>query len=163
MQPLAQPPRKSDGRFDDWMFRLWKRISDTAGIAWALVDKTGSNLTDIETRNHADLQNINTASYTHLTAINATDLTDGGETALHKHDHSLQDNLNSANYTHLTATNATDLTDGGDTTLHYHQKDRVSQNTIDTTLEIEVDTSYIVSSYLNINSDLTITGNLEVL
>lgn len=85
MQPLAQPPRKSDGRFDDWMFRLWKRISDTAGIAWSLVDKTGSNLTDIETRNHADLQNINTASYTHLTATNHTDLTDGGETLLHGH------------------------------------------------------------------------------
>ena len=85
MQPLAQPPRKSDGRFDDWMFRLWKRISDTAGIAWALVDKTGSNLTDIETRNHADLQNINTASYTHLTSTNHTDLTDGGDSTLHYH------------------------------------------------------------------------------
>lgn len=58
MQPLAQPPRKSDGRFDDWMYRLWKRINTTAGIAWALIDKTGANLTDIPTRNHNDLQNI---------------------------------------------------------------------------------------------------------
>ncbi len=85
MQPLAQPPRKDDRSFDDWMFRLWKRIASQSGLSWLLVDKTGSNLTDIETRNHADLQNINTASYTHLTATNHTDLTDGGDTTLHQH------------------------------------------------------------------------------
>lgn len=86
MQPIAQPPRKDDRSFDDWMFRLWKRIASTAGLAWELIDKNGSNLTDLTTRNHADLQNINTASYTHLTATNHTDLTDGGVTTLHKHD-----------------------------------------------------------------------------
>ena len=85
MLPLAQPPRKDDRSFDDWMFRLWKRIASQAGLAWDMVSKTGSNLTDIETRNHADLQNLNTASYTHLTATDATDLTDGGLTTLHKH------------------------------------------------------------------------------
>jgi len=58
MIPLAQPPKKDDRSFDDWMYRMWKRISDTAGIAWSLVDKTGSNLTDIETRHHDDLQYI---------------------------------------------------------------------------------------------------------
>jgi len=86
MLPLAPPPRKEDGRFDDWMFRLWKRIASTGGLAWSLIDKTGSNLTEIETRNHADLQNINTATYTHLSATNHTDLTDGGLTTLHLHD-----------------------------------------------------------------------------
>jgi len=86
MIPLAQPPRKDDRSFDDWMHRMWKRISDTAGIAWSLIDKTGSNLTDLTTRNHADLQNINTATYTHLSATNHTDLTDGGTTTLHQHD-----------------------------------------------------------------------------
>lgn len=86
MIPLAQPPRKDDATFNDWMYRLWQRISRTGGLAWELVSKTGSNLTDIETRNHADLQNINTASYTHLTATNHTDLTDGGLTTLHIHD-----------------------------------------------------------------------------
>lgn len=60
MQPLAQPPRKDDGRFDDWMYRLWQRINAAAGIAWSLVDKTGSNLTDLPTRNYKDLQNIPT-------------------------------------------------------------------------------------------------------
>src|SRR3990172_1267126 len=74
MLPLAQPPRKDDGRFDDWMYRLWKRISTTAGIAWSLIDKTGSNITDIVTRNHADLQNLNTTNYTHLTSAQAADI-----------------------------------------------------------------------------------------
>jgi hypothetical protein len=52
------------------MFRLWKRIASTAGLAWELIDKTGSNLTDIETRNHNDLQTIQggiTAQYYHNT------------------------------------------------------------------------------------------------
>lgn len=85
MLPLAQPPRKDDNRFDDWVFLLWRRITSVAGIAWSIIDKTGSNLTDIETRNHADLQNINTASYTHLSSTNATDLTDGTDSTLHYH------------------------------------------------------------------------------
>lgn len=42
-------------------------------------------MTDLLTRNHADLQNINTASYTHLTATNHTDLTDAGDSTLHYH------------------------------------------------------------------------------
>lgn len=54
-------------------------------IAWLSLDFTGSNITDIVTRNHADLQNLNTASYTHLTSTQATDLTDGGDSTLHYH------------------------------------------------------------------------------
>ena len=54
-------------------------------LVWSAISKVGSNLTDIETRDHADLQNINTATYTHLSETNATDLTDAGDTALHYH------------------------------------------------------------------------------
>lgn len=58
----------------------------TSGLfPWSSVGKTGSNLTDLETRNHADLQNINTATYTHLSSTQATDLTDAGDSALHYH------------------------------------------------------------------------------
>jgi hypothetical protein len=130
MLPLAQPPKKDERSFDDWMYRLWRKLVTSGQIAWSVVDKTGSNLTDIETRNHADLQNLNTASYTHLTATNHTDLTDGGATTLHKHDHSLQDNLNSTDYTHLTAANHTDLTDGGLTTLHKHLSRTIGAETL---------------------------------
>jgi len=60
-------------------------VASSGAILWASVSKLGSNLTDLATRNHADLQNINTATYTHLSATNATDLTDAGDTTLHYH------------------------------------------------------------------------------
>jgi len=47
MQPLAKPPLRTDGRFDDWMFKLWQRISTTGVFSWALIDKTGAKITDI--------------------------------------------------------------------------------------------------------------------
>lgn len=83
--PLAPPPPTSDSTLDRWMYLLWKGLTAQGQILWDSLDFGGSNLTDIETRNHADLQNINTSSYTHLTAANHTDLTDGGDTTLHYH------------------------------------------------------------------------------
>lgn len=69
-----------------WYDRLSKFLANTAGlIPWTSISKAGSNLTEITTRNHADLQNINTATYTHLTATDHTDLTDSGNSALHFH------------------------------------------------------------------------------
>jgi len=83
--PLAPPPPSKDPIQDRWLYLLWKRISSSGQILWSYLDFTGSNLTDLATRNHADLQNINTASYTHLTSTQATDLTDSGDSTLHYH------------------------------------------------------------------------------
>lgn len=52
---------------------------------WTNFNFTGSNITDIVTRNHDDLQNLNTANHYHLTQANHTDLTDGGDSTLHYH------------------------------------------------------------------------------
>jgi hypothetical protein len=49
---------------------------------WLLTDV---NKTDPSVIDHALLDNLNSSSYTHLTAANHTDLTDGGVTALHSH------------------------------------------------------------------------------
>ena len=78
MLPLAQPPQGNDPALTRWLFLLWKRINSAAGMAWGLIDKTSSNLTDIETRNHNDLQTIQggTANeYYHLTGAQNTALT----------------------------------------------------------------------------------------
>lgn len=34
--PLAQPPKKQDARFDDWIFRLWKRLTRTSSTELGL-------------------------------------------------------------------------------------------------------------------------------
>ncbi len=39
---LSQPPRKEDGRFDDWIYRLWKRVAGAAQILWSQIDLTGA-------------------------------------------------------------------------------------------------------------------------
>jgi hypothetical protein len=58
----------------------------TGGLfLWNNVSKVGSSLTDIVTRNHDDLQNINTTTHTHLSSANATLLTGAGDTTLHFH------------------------------------------------------------------------------
>jgi len=68
------------------------KAAATAAISWASISKTGSKLTDIETRNHEDLQNLNTANHYHLTASQYTGLTGGLATSLHTHN-----NLNGIN------------------------------------------------------------------
>ena len=120
--PVSNDPK--DPAFRDWFYKIQKAFTTLGSFLFTNLDFTGSNITSILTRNHADLQNLNTASYTHLTSTQATDLTDAGATTLHKHDHSLQDNLNSTSYYHLTNAEYTDLTDGNDSTAHYHATDR---------------------------------------
>ena len=113
-----------------WFANLQATLSPTggSGILWSAISKLGSNLTDLSVRRHSDLQDLNSPTHTHLTALNATDLTDGGDTILHKHDHNLQDNLQGGatdEKYHLSNSHHTDLTDGGDATIHYHQSDRI--------------------------------------
>jgi len=65
-------------------------VNLNAGIQWDKISKAGSNLTEIVTRNHNDLQNVDGGSATerfHLTSDQHTDLTDGGDaTTQHHHD-----------------------------------------------------------------------------
>ena len=85
--PLAPPP-PTGGPIDNWLFLLWRRLTQAGQILWGSLDFTGSNLTDLATRNHNDLQNIAGGAsndYSHLTAAQLTDLTDAGDSTLHYH------------------------------------------------------------------------------
>ena len=67
-----------------------KALTTAAGnaVSWASINKTGSKLSDIETRNHSDLQNLNTPTHVHLTSTQYNGLTGGGITNLHQHNDS---------------------------------------------------------------------------
>lgn len=84
--PLAPPPQEGKNpSLDRWLYLLWRRLTQAGQILWSSLSFGGSNLTDLEVRNHADLQNLNTATHSHLTAVQVTGLTDGGISSLHNH------------------------------------------------------------------------------
>lgn len=68
-----------------WLSDLRDYVAPTAGILWSAISKSGSNLTDLITRKHTDLQDLNTTNYSHPTALQLTGLTNGGDTILHYH------------------------------------------------------------------------------
>ena len=72
--PLAPPPPTGQP-IDRWLYLLWKRIEAAvaaASGAWASLDFTGSDINDILTRKHEDLQDLNTTTYTHMTSAEHT-------------------------------------------------------------------------------------------
>jgi hypothetical protein len=56
---------------------LLRRVVNTSAIAWSILDKVGSNLTDIVTRNHNDLQNIQGGTTNHWHTPSDISLPDG--------------------------------------------------------------------------------------
>ena len=89
---LPKPPihdQQFSYQWREWLRRTYVRIADAAQLLWSQIDKTGSNLIDLETRRHRDLQDLQggtTAEYYHLTAANKTTLTGGGNAdSLHTH------------------------------------------------------------------------------
>ena len=92
MSNLSPPPSR-DPDVTGYAWQKWfasvqallAPIASGGAILWGSVSKIGSNLADLSTRNHADLQNINTSTYTHLSASNAGLLTGGTDTVLHFH------------------------------------------------------------------------------
>ena len=79
--PLSEPFMK-DGRMSPvwqrWLHQLREFLADAASIGWTVIDKTGSNLTDLATRRHRDLQDLQggtTAEYYHFTSAQHTETT----------------------------------------------------------------------------------------
>lgn len=78
---LVHPPKKDNQRFDDWILELWRTVSRGS---------SGST-----TQDHAQLSNLNSDNYSHVTGTQASQLTGGGNTALHYH----AEDRNRANHT----------------------------------------------------------------
>lgn len=74
--PLNEP--QDSFAWQQWYLELQKTLGGTEGtIAWAIVSKAGSNLSDLATRDHASLQNIQggiTGERYHLTLNQSTAL-----------------------------------------------------------------------------------------
>jgi hypothetical protein len=66
---IPPPPtnaQQGDRVWTDWYVKLQQILSSTAGIAWALVDKTGSALSDLASRNHSELTSIAGTGVNHI-------------------------------------------------------------------------------------------------
>lgn len=56
---LPRPPAHDDRtQWGLWFDAVYKSLSGITGLLWNAIDKTGSRLSDIETRPHSDLQSI---------------------------------------------------------------------------------------------------------
>ena len=79
------PPPPVEAKQDSWQWMDWYRQlqaffeTNSGAFSWSSIDTAGSNLTDLATRNHNDLQNHDGGSagqYYHLTSAQHGDLTD---------------------------------------------------------------------------------------
>lgn len=58
-----------------WFQQLQRALSFTGGVAWDIVNKAGSRLSDIVTRPHSDLQNVLGTGDRHITAAENAEIT----------------------------------------------------------------------------------------
>jgi hypothetical protein len=60
----------------DWYSKLQTILTSSASLTWALIDKSGSRLSDIVTRPHSDLTGVLGTGPYHMTSAEATAVTD---------------------------------------------------------------------------------------
>lgn len=81
--PVTLPPvpvgeKENSYLWTQWYLKLEQLLNSEDGVAWILVDKTGSSLADLATRNHSDLQSMQggtSGERYHLTLTQHTSLT----------------------------------------------------------------------------------------
>jgi hypothetical protein len=56
--PVPIGEKENSYLWTQWYLKLQQLLSTSGSISWALIDTAGSNLTDIATRDHASLQNM---------------------------------------------------------------------------------------------------------
>jgi len=90
---LADGPTKSDVDAAVAASHAVATVADTSSIDMSISGQEISGAVLPAGVDHSALGSLDSVNYTHLTAANHTDLTDGGATTLHKHDHGNMDGL----------------------------------------------------------------------
>ena len=57
-EPLIDSRGGMSSQWERWLQQIQRVLSFTGGVAWAIINKASSNLSDIETRTHAMLQSV---------------------------------------------------------------------------------------------------------
>lgn len=144
--PGLPPPPAFDkpGSFAwlEWYRQLRSYVSQTGSVPWNVVDKAGSNLTDIVTRNHNNLQTIQGGSsgqYYHLTSAEYT----------------IASGLTHGTYT-PTLTNVTNL----DASTAYSCQYMKVGNTVTVSGQVDVNPTTAASTLTQLGITLPIASNL---
>lgn len=75
---LSPPPNQAEPGtpiWNTWFTKLQQTLSSVNGIAWSLVDKTGSNLSDLANRTHAMVTGIQGTGSNHVSSAENTTVT----------------------------------------------------------------------------------------
>ena len=136
-EPLNRPPDPTDPYFTQWIYQLWKRVSQAGQIAWTQITSLPTLISQLAA----------------LSAGTANQIL--GENAA----------ASNLEFKTLTAGSNVTITNGvGTVTIASTGGGGASlNNIISTPTTIAADTSYPIVEYLTIQSDLTIAGNLLIL
>lgn len=134
---IPPPPTRADQGdrvWTDWYVKLTAILSSTNGIAWALVDKTGSALSDLATRSHSMLTGIAGTGVNHISVAEnslVTNLLASGHAALSAI-------LGTGSY-HISSAEASDVTN-----LNSTARLQIHTSTIDPTTSDVVASNWII-------------------
>jgi hypothetical protein len=110
LPPIPNNPITDTHVWRDWFFKVSQILVQGAQIAWTSLNFTGSNLRDIQTRQHNALQDIQggdgATQYYHLTQAQYTNLTGGA--AYGAYQNNADQNLATANTPTVVVFNTTD-------------------------------------------------------
>lgn len=74
-EPLIDRNGQMSSQWTRWMQQVQRVLSFTGGIAWGIINKAGSKLSDIETRTHAMLQSVLGTGDRHITVDENAEIT----------------------------------------------------------------------------------------
>jgi hypothetical protein len=74
-EPLIDRNGQMSSQWTRWLQQIQRILSFAGGIAWAIINKTASRLSDIETRTHAMLQSVLGTGDRHITAAENAEIT----------------------------------------------------------------------------------------